>query len=112
MEDTTTSTEPVRFECTVMKGFHGLEKFVTDDEATALEWSRQRTSIYVDQVTIEATRLDHLSTFAIRHLGHPDQHDRPVDTGWSCWLDGDKVSTRSIEVLFADRPSVSVEGAA
>lgn len=90
----------VTFECQVLAGFATVEWVMLDSEEAAVEWAQAHLSPLITQVTIEASRPGHVSTFAIRHL-HPDGHD----SGWSCWLDGDKVSTRSLDVLFAERPA-------
>lgn len=87
----------VSFDCWVLAGSTRLARVVIDDEAAAVEWAQARVSPIVTQVTIEACAGD-AGTFALRHL-HPDGSD----SGWSCWFEGDKVSTRSLDVLFAER---------
>ena len=95
----------VTFECWVLAGLSELDSFTTSDEEVAVEWAQSRLSPIVTQVTIEACAGDP-GTFAIRHF-----HDDGSDTGWSCWLEGDKVTTRDLDVLFAWPPRVFTEGA-
>ena len=87
----------------VLAGLSELDSFTTSDEDAAVEWAQSRLSPIVTQVTIEAS-ADDPGTFAIRHF-----HDDGTDTGWSCWLEGDKVTTRNLDVLFARAPRVFTE---
>jgi hypothetical protein len=93
----------VQFECIVLAGLSELDSFTTIDEEAAVEWAQSRLSPLMTQVTIEACAGD-VGTFGIRHL-----HADGSDTGWSCWFEGDKVTTRNLDVLFARAPRVFSE---
>jgi hypothetical protein len=87
------------FECRpILKGTCITEpgsSYFTSDEADAVAWATANATRMVEQVTIEVCAPGDVSTFGIRHIS-PDGGD----TGWSCWFQGDKVATTSIDVLF------------
>ncbi len=88
------------FDCRpIHKGaFSGDAAYFTHDEADAVAWSIANATRDREQVTIEVTAPGDVSTFAIRHFQFGG-----IDTGWLCWRDGDRVSTRSLDVLFGER---------
>ena len=101
----------VEFECrtvSLLTFVDTCSSYRTVDEADAVAWARANVTPRDEQISIEAHAPGDVSTFAIRHFHL--HRGTVVDSGWSCWKDGTKVSTTSLDALFASPPRLFAAG--
>ena len=92
----------VQFDCWETEMFGLVETFRTNVEDEAIEWAKAHVTEVVPVVWIEASS-ERADTFALRTVHHDG-----FDAGWSCWIDGGRSATKSLDVCFArDRPAVA-----
>lgn len=101
----------LQFECRTISLLSFVDSgssYRTVDEADAVAWARANVTPRHEQIAVEAHAPEDVSTFAIRHF-HLDR-GTVIDSGWSCWKDGTKVSTTSLDALFASPPRLFTAG--
>ena len=92
----------VQFDCWETEMFGLVETFRTNVEDEAIDWAKAHATEVVRVVTIEASS-DQPDTFALRTVHHGG-----ADSGWSCWIDGARSTTKSLDVCFARIPGAQV----
>ena len=92
----------VQFDCWETVKSETVATFRTAVEDEAVEWAKAHTSGLVPVVSIEASS-EKADTFALRHVRHDG-----TDSGWSCWIDGARSATKSLDVCFARTPVAQV----